>query len=301
MATYRLTVAALSLLCLVSTAGAETTLAPKFQEGATYKSKETTKTRQSLKLGGQTIDTAADTVVVSQTKIGKRNEQGDLTMEVTYTDVTSTVTLPDNKKVTYNSATGEGTSDDPNYQIILERLQAIKGLTCTVTLDKDNQVKSVAGLKPDAGVSPDDIKMTMQQMFARYPQEPVEAGETWKREITVPLGEGQIFTLQRTYKYVGPEVRSTVDSTRRLEKVTATTEKIEYSIKPNAGIPGTVTKSDLKANTGETTLLFDPELGRTLETVDKMHITGSLTLAIMGLELAGELDLTMERKSEEVK
>lgn len=301
MTAFRIAAAVLSLMWVISTAWAETTLAPKLEPGTSFKSKETTKTRQMLKLGGQAINSASDTVIVSQTKIGQRNEQGELPLEVTYTDVTATVTLPGDKKVTYDSTTGEGQADDPNFQIILERLQAIKGLTYTVTLDKNNQVKSVEGVKPEAGVSPEDIKVSLEQMFARYPQNPVKPGDTWKRQITMPLGEGQIFTLERTYKYEGPELRSTVDSTRRLEKITATTEKIDYSIKPAAGLPGKVTKSDLKMDSGETTLLFDPSLGRTVESLDKMHITGAIVLSVMGLEITGELDLAMEIKTEEVE
>jgi hypothetical protein len=250
-------------------------------------------------LAGQSQDTASDTVIVSENKIGKRTAEGDLTMEVTYTEVISEITLPGNKKVSYNSNTGEGKSDDPNFEIVLETLKRLKGMTFTVVLDKENKVKSVGGIPADAGASPDDIKASIQSNLDRYPSEAVNPGATWQRELVVPLGQGQIFNLKRTYKYVGPEARSTVTGTTKLEKVTAATDSIDYSIRPNSGIPGTVTKSDLKANTSETTILFDPAKGRTVESTDKLHVTGAIALSIMGLELAGDLDLTMDVKSEE--
>jgi hypothetical protein len=289
------------VLLLASTAAAQTNLAIKYPEGSTYKTKETINSRQSLKLNGQPLDTVSNTTLVSQTKVGQRNAQGELPIESTYLEVKTELTLPGDKKVSYDSATDEGKTDDPNYQIILDNLKGLKGLTYTVVLDKENRVKSVTGLKPEAGVNADDVKVSLQQMIDRYPKEAVQPGAQWVRDMVIPLGQGQIFSLRRTYKYVGPEVRSTVASTRKLEKVTAVSDNLQYSIRPNAGIPGTVTKSDLKMETGDTTLLFDPAKGRTVESRDKMHVTGALTLSIMNLELNGDLDLTLETTSQEVE
>jgi hypothetical protein len=291
--------AVLALLLFAFTAAAQTQLTIKYQEGAVYKTKETVKSRQSLKLNGQLLDTESNTTLVSQSKVGKRNAEGELPIESTYLEVISDLTLPGNKKVSYNSTTDEGKTDDPNYQIVLDQLKALKGLTYTVVLDKNNQVKSVTGLKAEAGASAEDVKVSLQQNIDRYPKEAINPGDQWVRDLVLPLGQGQIFSLRRTYKYVGPEVRSTVASTRKLEKITATSDNLQYSIRPNAGFPGTVTKSNLKMDQGESTLLFDPALGRTIESHDKMHVTGTLTLSIMNLELNGELDLSLETKSEE--
>jgi hypothetical protein len=159
----------------------------------------------------------------------------------------------------------------------------------------------VSGLKAESGTSPEDVKAALQQAIDRYPRETVKPGDQWEREIVMPLGEGQLFTLKRKFTYVGPEIRSTVASTRKLEKVTVTTESLQYSIRPTSGIPGKVTKSDLKVDSGETILLFDPQKGRTVSSADKMHVTGSLTLNIMNVELGGDLDLTMDMRSEEVE
>jgi hypothetical protein len=300
MKTIRAIAAVLAVALLSSNGLAQTKLTPKFEEGASYKTKESINTRQSLKLGGQNQDTASNTVIVSQNTVGKRTAEGDLPIEVTYTEIVSEITLPGDKKVSYNSATGEGKSDDPNFEIVLEALKKLKGMTFTTVLDKDNKVKSVSGLPADAGVSPDEVKTSMQNNLDRYPTEAVKPGDTWQRELVVPLGQGQLFTIKRTYKYVGPETRSTVANTTKLEKITATTESIDYSIGPNSAIPGKVTKSDLKPNTSETTIYFDPAKGRTAESRDKLNVTGAIVLSIMGLDLASDLDLTMDVKSEDM-
>jgi hypothetical protein len=301
MKARRETAALVAVVHLASSAWGQTKLTPKYQEGGVFKTKETVKTRQVLKLGGQNLDTAADTAITSETKVGKRNEQGELTLETTYTEIVTQLTLPGDKKVSYNSKTDEAVSEDPNYQIILDRLKALKGISFTIILDKDNKIKSVAGIKPEVGVSPDDIKVGVQAAIDRYPPEAVKPGDQWSREVVMPLGEGQYFTLKRKYTYVGPEVRSTVASTKKLEKVTAATEDIQYSLRPTPGNPATVSKSNLKMESGEAVILFDPAKGRSIESLDKMHVTGTLVLSIMNVELNGELDLTIEAKSEELE
>ncbi|MBW3596142.1 MAG: hypothetical protein KY475_02575 [Planctomycetes bacterium] len=298
--TFRSLAAVLCVALLASAAAAETKIQPNFKEGDKFKKRETVSARQTLKIAGQTQETANNTVVESTTVVGKRNEQGDLPLAVTYTKIVSELTLPGGKKVIYNSETGEAKSDDPNFQIILDRLQAMKGITYTLVLDENNQYKSVSGLDAESGVDPEDVKIAAEQMLGRYPKEAVEAGETWEREVVLPLGAGQIFKLDRVFQYAGPEVRSTVTGTQRLEKIAAKTEGVEYAIRPGGALPGTVTKSDLKFKSGETRSLFDPAKGRTIESLDKMHITGNFTLSIMNTDLEGDLDLTMEMKSEEL-
>lgn len=294
----------LAVLCLALLASpgiAETRLVPKLEEGAEYQTRETIKSRQTLKIAGQTQETANATTLVSKTVNGRRNEQGELPLHVTYTEIVAEIQLPGDKKVVYNSATGEATSDDPNFQIIVDRLQAMKGMSYTVTFDRENNIKSITGLRPDTDVSAEDLKTATEQTLRRYPSEAVQPGDKWEREVVLPLGAGQMFKLKRRYQYVGPEVRSTVTGTQRLEKVTGTTESVEYAIRPGGGLPGMVTKSDLKVESSENRLLFDPQQGRTVESLDKMHVTGAFTLSIMNMDLSGDLDLMLEIKSEDIK
>lgn len=286
------------VLLLPANLSAEVKLAPQLREGTTQKIKETVKTRQTLKILGQNINTSSDTTIHRQTKVGQRNAQGELPLEITYIDIAADIMLPGNKKVVYNSATGESKADDPNFQVVLDTLQTLKGATITVTLDRENQVKSVTGVKPELGASIDDIKLSTQQAFSRFPTEPVKAGDTWERIDVLPLGQGQQFVLTRKYTYEGPELRSTVADTRRLEKIVATTQDIQYSIKPGAGLPGTVTKSALKMNSGEAVHYFDAQKGYVVESVEKMHVTGAFTLNIMGQDLNGDLDLNLDTKTE---
>jgi hypothetical protein len=57
-----------------------------------------------------------------------------------------------------------------------------------------------------------------------------------------------------------------------------------------------VTKSDLKVESSEGTILFDREAGVTVEHVDKTRIKGDMTMTVANQELDVKLDLTLESK-----
>ena len=63
---------------------------------------------------------------------------------------------------------------------------------------------------------------------------------------------------------------------------------------PNAQTPLKVTKSDLKVESSDGTILFDREAGCVVEAKGKIQVKGDLTMMIQGMELPGTLDLNME-------
>ena len=63
---------------------------------------------------------------------------------------------------------------------------------------------------------------------------------------------------------------------------------------PDRQSPLKMTKSDLKIESSDGTILFDREAGCVVEAKGKTQIKGSMTFSIQGMELPGELDLTME-------
>jgi hypothetical protein len=59
-----------------------------------------------------------------------------------------------------------------------------------------------------------------------------------------------------------------------------------------------VTKSDLKIDSGDGTILFDREVGAIVSAKGKTRIKGSMTFDAGGQELPGDLDLTIETDTE---
>jgi hypothetical protein len=295
--------AAIAALILASPAWAQVTLTRKLVEGSEHKSKITVKIDQKLTLGGQDAGTNATTVVEQKTSIGKRDAEGKLTLKASTELKTSDLALPGGIKVKFDSANpdakGEG-AGNPLYDVILDRLKANAKNDISVVFGKDNKVVEVQGLKPESGASEDDVRAEFDEQDKSLPKQPVKKGDTWEAEVKANLGQGQTMTFKRKFTYEGESLRGTVNSTRKLEKITAVDSEVVYSVKEGGAFPGKVTKSELKVADSKHTMFFDPALGRFVDETSKVQVVGPIGLSIMGVEIGGDLDLTMETKSEEV-
>lgn len=87
---------------------------------------------------------------------------------------------------------------------------------------------------------------------------------------------------------------------RKLDKVTATDTSVVYSTKGDAGLIN-VRKSDLKVESSKHTYMFDREAGRTILSESEIKIKGPLSLAINNMEFAGDLQLSLNQKEDDVK
>ncbi|HZL91267.1 MAG TPA: hypothetical protein VFB96_23070 [Pirellulaceae bacterium] len=295
--------AAFAALLIASPAWAQVTLTRKLVEESEHKSKVTVKIDQKLTLGGMDAGTKGNTVVEQKISIGKRDADGKLPLATVTELKTSELTLPGGITVKFDSANpdakGEG-AGNPLYDLILDRLKTNAKTDITVILGKDNKVVEVKGLKPEAGATEDDIKGQFDEIDKSLPPKAVKKGDTWESEVKANLGQGQIMTFKRKYTYEGEAFKSTVNSTRKLEKITAVDSEVTFSVKEGGGFPGKVTKSELKVADSKHTMLFDPAQGRFVEEAAKVQVVGPIGLSIMGIDIGGDLDLTLETKSEEV-
>jgi len=116
----------------------------------------------------------------------------------------------------------------------------------------------------------------------------VNIGDTWQRDETANLGQGQEFQLQRTFTYLGPEERNG----KTMEKVDMKTTSVAFDI--GGQLPLQLKESDLKVESSEGAYWYDPELKEIVEIHDKNNFVGTMTFVANGNELPAELDLTME-------
>jgi hypothetical protein len=295
--------AAFAALILASPAWAQVSLTRKLVEESEHKSKLTVNIDQKLTLGGQDAGTKGTTVVEQKTSIGKRDADGKLPLKTRTELKTSELVLPGGVKIKFDSANpdakGEG-AGNPLYDLILDRLKSNAKTELTVVLDKGNKVVEVQGLKPESGATEDDVKLEFDELGKHLPPQPVKKGDTWESEVKANLGQGQVMTFKRKFTYEGETFKSTVNSTRKLEKITAVDSAVTYSVREGGAFPGKVTKSDLKVTDSKHTMLFDPAQGRFVDESSKVQVVGPIGLSIMGVEIGGDLDLTLETKSEEV-
>ena len=95
-------------------------------------------------------------------------------------------------------------------------------------------------------------------------------------------------TFTNKYTYKG----SVEKNGKKLEKIVSETTKVDYSA--DATSPLKVLESELKVAVSAGEILFDIASGQVVSTRSKVQIKGPLKLEIMGMELPGTLDLTME-------
>lgn len=292
---------AFAALVVTFPAVAQTTLTRKLPEGSQYTSKFSIKTDQTLLLAGQNFGTSANNSAEIKTTIGKRDGEGQLPVTIATELKSVELTLPGDIKLKFDPAKPDDLGDaagNPIAEIIRDRLKASIKTNLSFTLGKNNQVVKVEGVNPELGASEDDAKQQFADQIKPLSDKAVKKGDTWEQDVSTNLEQGQVMKFKRKYTHEGDAFKSTVTSTRKLQKITAVDTAVEYTVKEGGAFK--VTKSDLKIADSQHTILFDPELGRAIESASKVRMTGPIALSINGMELAGDLDLTIETKSEEV-
>ncbi|MFN0021801.1 MAG: DUF6263 family protein [Pirellulaceae bacterium] len=299
----RICLFSLPLLLTGSVAFGQVTITRKFNEGESYKSKTSSKTTQKLTIAGQDGGTTSNTVIEQKTTNGKKDADGKLPITVDTSVLSAEISLPGGINIKFDGKNPDAkveTGGNPIAELVLEKLKGNAKMTTTVIMAKDNTVADVQGIKADSGVSADDIKEEFAQQLKMLPSKPLKKGDTWEAEVKVNLGSGQIFTLKRKFTFEGETTKSTVDSTRKVLKITSVDSAVTFSVK-EGGAPFKVSKSELKVDESKNVTLFDPAIGRTIESNSVLRVSGKIALSVNNMDLPGDLDLTLSSQMEEIK
>lgn len=261
----RLCIFSLPLLLLGSTAFGQVTLVPKLNDGDSYKTRTTVKTDQKLTIAGQDGGTTSNTVVEQKTTVGKRDAAGKVSMTVETNLVSSEVGLPGGVKIKFdakNPDAKDDAGDNPIAELVRDKIKANAKQNTTVVLDKDHKVLEVQGIKEGSGIDERDIKEEVAEELKEFSDKPLKKGDTWERDVKVNLGQGQILALKRKYTYEGETSKSTIDSTRKVHKITAVDSAATLTAREGGAFK--FTKSDLKVDVSSNTILFDQQVGHRL-------------------------------------
>jgi hypothetical protein len=303
--------AALAFLALAAsgTAQAQVKLQYKFPEGQKLTYKSTSNTSQTLTLMGQAIETESkDTILTSQT-VGKKRADSTQPVVEKIESLTSELSLPGGLTVSFDSKDPDAKIDNPQLAFLGDVYKLISQMTYTVVLDGQNKVKAVEGTeslieKADklgdlakqsvrSRLNAQHLKEQFEERHGNLPDVLARAGEPWERTEKLDLG-GQTLTFHKKYEYAGTEKLGT----KTLDKISVKTLDVKYAMDPNSASPLKATKSDLKIESGDGTILFDRDAGAVVSAKGKIHIKGPMTLDAGGQEIAAKLDLTMETDTE---
>ena len=302
--------AGMLILATVPAARAQVKLEYKFPEGQTLTYKTTVKLNQTLTLAGMEIPTETEQTVVASRIIGKRAGDSTLPVQEKVDALRAELSFPGGIQITYDSKEGEPKIENEQLAFLGDVFKLAGESIYTVVLDGKNKVKAVEGtekllekvekLNPlvrdgmRARLTADKLKADFEESHGNLPDVLARPGEPWERTTTMNGGAGQELVLRKKYEYTGTEKKGD----RSLDKIVVKTLEMKIKDDPNAQAPSKVTKSDLKVDSSDGMILFDREAGRVVESRDKVHVKGTLTVSVNGQELPGEVDLTIETNQE---
>jgi hypothetical protein len=301
--------AALVATCLASPGLAQVKLELKHPENNSTTHKTTVKVHQTLTIGGQDVVTDSEQAVTSSESNGARRPDGSLPSVRKIEGLKVQVDAMGQNVLSFDSANPAGKSDNPQLAVIQDTFKALVGASYTVVFDKAGKVVAVEGAEKalektdglDAGAvaelkkafAAEKLKKDAEQDAGRFPDILLRKGEPWERTETNNIGGGQTLTFKRQYEYLG----TVEEEGKTLDKIGVKALSVVYSMDPDTPTPAKVTKSDLKVDSSEGTILFDRQAGRPVKSESKVRMKGDMTLEINGMELPSKLDLTMEQET----
>ncbi|MGE0610584.1 MAG: DUF6263 family protein [Pirellulales bacterium] len=286
---------------------AQVKLANKFTPNTKSRSVENTSTQQTLTIAGMNVETSSDSKITAQTEFLTPADKL-APVKITIQAITLNANI-NGQALTFDSARPNEKAGNPAFEPALAAMRAMLDAELTYQVGADGKVARIDGIQAIISKAPADtakaleerlnedrLKNEFNQQAQTLPDTPVNVGDTWKRTTEMPLDGGQKLTFDRVYEYAG----TIEEDGRKLDQIKIKDEAVRYAIGPNAANLA-AKDSELKIESSEGTMLFDRELGATLERKLVSHITGKLTLQINGMDLPAELDLKITKTGERLK
>jgi hypothetical protein len=294
-------------------AQAQVKLEYKFPEGQTLTYKTTSKIQQVLTIQGMEVPTDVNATTVGSETVGKRRDDSTLPVVHKPESMRLELSLPGGMDITYDSSDPKSKVENDQLAFLNDVFKLAGEAVYTIVLDGQNKFKAVEGTekileKADkfdndqakaairSQLHPDKLKKEFEQEHRNLPDVLARPGDTWERTEVADIGGGQTLTFRKKYEYAGTEKKG--DKT--LDKITSKSLEVKYAMDADSPSQAKVTKSDLKIESSEGTILFDREAGCVVESKGKVQIKGSMSFSINDMDLPGELDLTMESTKEKL-
>ena len=287
-------------LLTAATGFAEVKLERKFPEGQVFTTQSIAAIDQTLTIAGSGTETKVETITMTEATIGKRDADGNLPVDEKVKSL----------QITIGGTPGEYSFDSVNPDKSgTSQLESMRGVhkaiasrTVTIVHGADGRVTEIKADEDALGNVPDGVralaksqfdpeylKQAANQKLDMIPSKAVNKGDSWERTSNADFGAGQMMEFETKYTYEG-----TVETGgHTLDKITAKTFSVEFSLADDSPLPITLKDSQLMVKESAGVLLFDRKLGRIVEYNESLRITGGLTFDANGRELPSELDLKM--------
>ena len=284
----------------------------KFPEGKTLKYRTSWNPFQTLSLAGQEIQSSERKTVVWTQSIGKRRPDSTQPIDVKIESLKTTLRLQGGIDLSFDSSKPGGKMDEPDFASLGDLYKFESQVAYTVVLDAQNKVKAIEGTeklqeKAKAAkldslaheqvrglIDPDRLKTRFEQEHRNLPEAPTKPGDSWERTETVEFG-GPALSVRKKFDYAGTEKRGKTT----LDKITI--KVLEVKCPPQDSktpSPLKVTKSDLKVESSEGTILFDHEAGYLVESRERTKIKGTMTFSGEGTDNSVPVEFTLQSNTQ---
>jgi hypothetical protein len=307
-------VTAVAVVCSVpiwpETAQAQVDLVYKFPEGKKLTYKTTSRVRQVLTFGGTNMESTKRETKVWSRSVGKHRGDSSLPIEEKVHTLRVEYSLPPRTKLTLDSSDSDIKIADRQLASLGDVFKLESEITYTVVLDEQNRVKAVEGTEklqekakklddPIAReeihneIGPDKIRLKFERALHNLPNVLARLGEPWERGEILDIS-GTTFTIRKKYEYLGTEKKGD----KALDKISCKVMEVKYDQDPDGKLPLKVTKSDLKIESSEGTILFDHDEGHVVSASEKVRIKGNMTFTGAGLDQSGGFDLNFDANTQ---
>ena len=306
-------VAVLAVACL-ALAGSQTALAQvklqyKFPEGKTLKYRTSSNAFQVLMGLGMEIQSGERRTVVQSQAIGKRRSDSSLPVVVKVESLRADLRFFGGTRLTYDSTKPDPPIADPDFAPLVDVYKLESQVAYTVVLDRQNRVKAIEGTetlreKADkldpvsrdqirSRIEAEPLKVQFEQAHRNLPDGPARPGESWERTEVADFG-GQALSFRKTYEYAGTEKKGNTT----LDKITSKVLEVKCQIDSHSQAPLKVTKSDLKVDSSEGTILFDREAGLLVESREQTKLKGTMTFSGGGTDTSSQTELNLQSNTQ---
>jgi hypothetical protein len=274
----------------------------KFEDGKSFYQEITTKTDQTMKISGQSINqTQLQTFYFKWTpKKPKDKNKKDWTIEQEIIGVKMKIEIGGNT-ISYDSTKADSGQNNP----LGEFFKTLIGSKFTLTVDQNMKVTKVEGkdqfidklIKANAQMEPllkeilsdEAIKQMADPAFGALPGKPVKKNDTWEKEST--LNMGPIGKYKTTYKYTYDGKKNEKDADATI-KVKMDLKYTPPDSKTPAQLPFKIEKATLKPKDANGTIKFDTKNGRIDSSRMMLKLDGTLDIDIGGTKTKVDLDQT---------
>lgn len=289
----------LALLGLALPARAEeVVIDSRVPEGQRVRTEVRTETEQTLTLGGVPVPSKTTQMMIILSEPAGDSGEGEHKTRSWFDAFQQQLSVA-GIEMQFDKGNPKDEAPIPQLKPVVDMLRALSEASWVTTQTNAGVVKSLefegfpfANLAEGTRgeITPERMMNQANQIVKRLPEKPVNVGDSWTRSETMPLEAGQTLTFEKEFTFRGP----VENSEPVVWKIDLRHKSVDYRMAADSPSPVKISSSELKVSKTDGELLYDPAAKRIVSSRDVVTVEGKLGVNINGMDLPGELKLTLD-------